>query len=71
MQYLEGGELKKFVQDQHPIEEDECMRIFNQILAAVEYFHSKKIVHRDLKLENIVFESNESNHIRVSPPIQI
>jgi len=31
-------------------------RIMNQVLSAVEYCHSRKIVHRDMKPENVVFE---------------
>lgn len=32
---------------------DEAVSIFNQILKGVEVIHKHKIVHRDIKLENI------------------
>ena len=32
---------------------DEALNIFSQILKGVEIIHKNKIVHRDLKLENI------------------
>jgi len=38
-------------------------KIMIQILSAISYCHKRNIVHRDLKLENLVLESNgiESN----------
>ena len=53
-----GGELyKKYQMTQ--LKEKEIARIFNQIMSAVAYCHEKGIVHRDLKLENILFVSEE------------
>lgn len=39
--------------------EDYCKKIAKQLTSALEFLHSKKLVHRDIKLENIlVFEPN-------------
>lgn len=48
-----GGDL--FARD--PYSEKEASRIVSQILSAVAYMHSRNIIHRDLKFENIMFES--------------
>lgn len=37
--------------------EDESRRLFQQIASAVFYCHSKGIVHRDLKAENLLLDS--------------
>ena len=51
-----GGELSRKIQTTQ-LKEKEIARIFNEIMSAVAYCHEKGIVHRDLKLENILFAS--------------
>ncbi|KAJ3033686.1 Protein kinase [Rhizophlyctis rosea] len=45
------------------IGEDEARRVFRQVLSAVEYGHGMGIVHRDLKLENLLVD--EANNIKI------
>lgn len=39
--------------------EIEAKRLMFKIFNAIKYLHDKSIVHRDLKLENFLFETNE------------
>ncbi len=55
-----GGELLSKVK--YISNEKEIAKIFKQIMSAIAYCHEKGIVHRDMKLENILFvnESEDS-----------
>ena len=66
MEYLSGGELTDYLESRGGrLEEKEAHRFFKQIAAGVEYCHSRNLVHRDLKLENILLESRERPLIKI------
>lgn len=56
MEYCAGGDLTT----QFPYKEVQVARIMTQILSAVVYCHQHKVVHRDLKLENIAWASKDT-----------
>ncbi|KAG8435985.1 hypothetical protein GDO86_007178 [Hymenochirus boettgeri] len=58
MEYASNGELYDFINNKHQIPENEARRFFRQIVSAVHYCHKKGIVHRDIKLENILLDDN-------------
>ena len=41
--------------------ERQCARLVKQMLCAVRYIHTKGILHRDLKLENFLFTTNDTD----------
>ena len=51
-----GGELFDYLTEKGRLSEEEARNIFGQICVAVNYLHEKGIVHRDLKLENVLLD---------------
>ncbi|KAI5981533.1 Pkinase-domain-containing protein [Pisolithus albus] len=51
-----GGELFDYLAEKGRLSEDEARIIFGQLCLAVAYLHNKGIVHRDLKLENVLLD---------------
>ena len=54
MPFIRGGELYKIYQAQKRFEEPQVKFYAAQMIMAIGYLHSKGIVHRDLKLENVL-----------------
>lgn len=57
MEYVEGGELFGYIDENVGLPEMETVFIFRQIVAALLYCHRIKIHHRDLKPENILIDA--------------
>lgn len=56
LEYIEGMDLFEFLRSRQfsPVSEEFAQKIFKQVIRAVIYIHGKGIVHRDIKLDNIV-----------------
>ncbi|KAI8853045.1 kinase-like domain-containing protein [Chytridium lagenaria] len=55
-----GGELFEHILAHRYLKEREACRFFAQLIAGVSYVHNKGIVHRDLKLENLLLDANRN-----------
>ena len=66
MEYLEGGELGEYVKEKGFLDENEAKYFFKQLISAICYCHNKKLIHRDLKLENILLENKKNKVIKVN-----
>ncbi|KAH7890460.1 Pkinase-domain-containing protein [Phlebopus sp. FC_14] len=51
-----GGELFDYLAEKGRLSEEETRIIFGQLCLALAYLHDKGIVHRDLKLENVLLD---------------
>lgn len=60
MQNAEHGSILDLIHKQKRIPEGRACSIFRQIIAGVEYCHSQGVAHRDIKCENILFDSNHT-----------
>ncbi|MBN3282420.1 NUAK1 kinase, partial [Polyodon spathula] len=58
MENASRGELYDYVNDRHRIPEQEARHFFRQLTSAVHYCHTNGVVHRDLKLENILLDQD-------------
>lgn len=47
---VSGGELFDFLAQKESLSEEEATQFIKQILAGVQYLHSKRIAHFDLKV---------------------
>lgn len=54
MEYVDGSDLKKYIQDHAPLSNNEVVRIMEEVLSAMTLAHQQGIVHRDLKPQNIL-----------------
>ncbi|KAF5916537.1 NUAK family SNF1-like kinase 2 [Diceros bicornis minor] len=58
MEYASRGDLYDYISERQRLSERDARHFFRQIVSAVHYCHQNGIVHRDLKLENILLDAN-------------
>eukprot|EP00826_Nyctotherus_ovalis_P015686 TRINITY_DN14481_c0_g1_i1.p1 TRINITY_DN14481_c0_g1~~TRINITY_DN14481_c0_g1_i1.p1 ORF type:complete len:212 (+),score=42.90 TRINITY_DN14481_c0_g1_i1:83-637(+) len=60
MEFIKGRSLLKYIKSQPEkrLDESESAHILSQILSALKYCHSHNIVHRDIKLENVILDDS-------------
>uniref|UniRef100_A0A8C7ZZ81 non-specific serine/threonine protein kinase n=1 Tax=Oryzias sinensis TaxID=183150 RepID=A0A8C7ZZ81_9TELE len=58
MEYASGGEVFDYLVAHGRMKEKEARSKFRQIVSAVQYCHQRRIVHRDLKAENLLLDAD-------------
>ncbi|PPJ54753.1 hypothetical protein CBER1_04036 [Cercospora berteroae] len=59
LEYASGGELFDYILNHRYLKDPAARRLFAQLVSGVGYLHKKGIVHRDLKLENLLLDRNK------------
>lgn len=54
----DGVDLFDFIELNQQVSEDDVRFIFRQVAEAVQHLHHNKIVHRDIKDENVIIDNN-------------
>jgi len=65
MECCEGGELHARVHAKRVYTEEEAARATWQMLLAINYLHNEGVVHRDLKLENFLYDEKGSDVLKL------
>ncbi|EXJ87312.1 CAMK/CAMKL/KIN4 protein kinase [Capronia epimyces CBS 606.96] len=60
LEYASGGELFDYILNHRYLKDPAARRLFAQLVSGVGYLHKNGIVHRDLKLENLLLDQNRN-----------
>ena len=63
MEFCPGSDLGHQIKIKEKLPEDEARLYIAEVIVAIEYLHSHKIIFRDLKPENIVLDA--SGHVKL------
>ncbi|RLV91837.1 Serine/threonine-protein kinase KIN4 [Spathaspora sp. JA1] len=60
LEYASGGELFDYILHNKYLKEPMAKKLFSQLVSGVDYMHSKGLIHRDLKLENLLLDKHQN-----------
>lgn len=66
MELMEGGELYEEIVRRKLFSEDDATKIVRQLVGALSFIHERGIVHRDLKLENLLLKKKGELDIKLA-----
>ena len=58
MEVCGAGDLLTYVRKRRKLKEDAAKFIFKQLIEGLRYCHSRSVLHRDVKLDNILLTSD-------------
>ena len=62
MELIKGKSLYTYIHSKpgRKLDESECIRLFLQIASGIEYCHKNNIIHRDIKMENLLLDERRN-----------
>jgi PAS domain S-box-containing protein len=60
IEYVSGGELTSLILKKNGLTEFETQLMFKQLLSAIKCCHQNQIIHRDIKLQNILLDTQNN-----------
>ena len=63
MEYVSGGDLSTYLEAKGRLTEGEARGLFRQLVSALQHCHQRGVVHRDLKLGNLLLDANNNAKI--------
>ena len=58
MEYAGGGDLLQYIKKKKKLSETEAKGIFRQIVFGVGHIHARSVLHRDIKLDNMLLDAD-------------
>ncbi len=66
MEYVPHKDLGNLMNDRLKLDEDTVKLMARQLLSALKYLHEKGITHRDVKPDNILIQSHDPLHVKLT-----
>ncbi len=63
MKYMPGNSLAELFEEPRNIKMKGIIRILGEVASALDYAHDKGVIHRDLKLQNILLDEKRHAHL--------
>ena len=63
MDYIDGQTLDDYLAEKGKLTEDETLRVLRPVAAALDYAHTKGVVHRDVKPGNVMIAKDGTPYI--------
>ncbi|KEG14766.1 protein kinase [Trypanosoma grayi] len=57
LEYCDGGDLEDYLSHAFPLSESQLISMFAQLLLGLDHVHLKHLIHRDIKLQNLLLQS--------------
>ena len=68
MEFVDGCDLTQAIDVCHPFAEEYIAAITKEVLAGLEHLHSKDIIHRDIKSDNVMMSMDGKIKLSASSP---